>query len=362
MAEDNDQSNKTEEATPRKLDEARRKGDVAKTQDLPAFLSLAAVCGVLVASGPLATGLTEALVPFVAAPHELIGALETGAGGEIFRQALLAVLPIMGLVGLAAMVAGVMGNVVQTGFLFASEKLKPQWERVNPQKGFERIFGPDGLVHFVKTLIKVILTGFVAWQVLAPRVHELAQAAAMSPLTMGLLARELLIALAISVLSFTAVAAALDWLWQRWRFAQKMKMSREELKEDFKQTEGDPHVKARLRQIRMEKARQRMMANVPKATVVITNPTHFAVALRYAPEESGAPICVAKGVDAVALRIREVAGDHDVPIVENPPLARALYATVDVDEVIPREHFEAVAKVIGFVMSGAARRGRRYLD
>jgi flagellar biosynthesis protein FlhB len=146
-------------------------------------------------------------------------------------------------------------------------------------------------------------------------------------------------------------------LVMRLRFAKRMRMTKEELKEDYKQSEGDPHVKARLRQIRMQRSRQRMMANVPKATVIVTNPTHYSVALRYEPDQGdAAPVCLAKGVDAVALRIREVAREHDVPIVENVPLARALYAAVDIDETIPREHFEAAAKVIGFVMQ--KRRGR----
>ena len=161
----------------------------------------------------------------------------------------------------------------------------------------------------------------------------------------------------MSTLIFLGFTAGADFLWQRYRFAERMKMTKEELKEDYKQSEGDPHVKAKLKQIRAQRSRQRMMQNVPKATVVVTNPTHYSVALRYEPGEGdAAPICVAKGVDALALRIREVAREHDVPIVENVPLARALYAAVDVDETIPREHFEAVAKVIGFVMQKRKKR------
>jgi len=152
--------------------------------------------------------------------------------------------------------------------------------------------------------------------------------------------------------------AAGDFAWQKMRFAKRMRMTKQEFKDDFKQSEGDPHIKAKLQQIRMQRSRQRMMQNVPKATVIVTNPTHYSVALRYEPDQGdAAPLCVAKGVDAVALRIREVAREHDVPIVENVALARALYAVVDVDETIPREHFEAAAKVIGFVMQKRKRRG-----
>ena len=167
--------------------------------------------------------------------------------------------------------------------------------------------------------------------------------------------RDLAISLMVATLVFLGLSAGVDFLWQKYRFAERMKMTKEELKEDFKQSEGDPHVKAKLKQIRAQRSRQRMMQAVPTATVIVTNPTHYSVALRY---EAGyaAPVCVAKGVDAVALRIREVARDHKVPIVENVPLARALYAAVDVDETIPREHFEAAARVIGFVMQKRRKR------
>jgi flagellar biosynthetic protein FlhB len=194
--------------------------------------------------------------------------------------------------------------------------------------------------------------------VLEPHKDELASMAAMEPVAMLDFSRTLLVALFGAVLTFLGLTAGLDWLWQRQRFMARMRMSREEMKEDFKQTEGDPHVKARLKQIRIARSRKRMMANVPKATVVITNPTHYAVALRYVQGETAAPVCLAKGVDSLALKIREVATAHDIPIVEDPPLARALYATVDVDEAIEREHFEAVARVIGFVMGSKRRQAR----
>jgi flagellar biosynthetic protein FlhB len=167
--------------------------------------------------------------------------------------------------------------------------------------------------------------------------------------------------LLFAVVCLLGAGAVVDWLWQRQRFMQRMRMSREEVKEDFKQTEGDPHVKNRQRQIRFQRARQRMIQAVPKATVVVMNPTHYAVALRYVQGETAAPQCVAKGLDLLALRIRQVAEENRVPVVEDPPLARALYATVEVDQTIPREHYKAVAKVIGFVMQAARRRRARAL-
>jgi flagellar biosynthetic protein FlhB len=258
---------------------------------------------------------------------------------------------------LAVVIGGVGGNLAQSGFLFTAEKLKPKWSTLSPMSGFKRIFGPDGIVQFIKTFLKLVAIGAVCWMVLKPHTRELENLAAMSPAMILPFARDLAASLMIAALVFLGFTAGADFIWQKFRFAKRMRMTKEETKEDYKQTEGDPHVKGKLRQIRMQRSRQRMMQAVPTATVIVTNPTHYSVALRYEPDQGdGAPVCVAKGVDAVALRIRELATESGVPIVENVPLARALYAAVEVDDVIPREHFEAAAKVIGFVMQGRKRR------
>ena len=358
MAEGADPESKTEEATPRKLAEARKKGDVAKSPDVAAALSLAGAAAVVLMSGGwFATSMAEQLLPFIAAPHTMLGGLETGAGVEIGAIALWAIAPFLGVVMLATILGGVGGNVAQSGLIFTAEKLKPDWSKVNPLAGFKRIFGPDGLVQFVKTFLKLIAVGVICWLVLKSHLRELENMAAMPPAMILPVARDLALALMMSTIIFLAFTAGADFLWQRYRFAERMKMSKEELKEDYKQSEGDPHVKAKLKQIRAQRSRQRMMQNVPNATVIVTNPTHYSVALRYEPGEGdAAPICVAKGVDALAMRIREVGREHNVPIVENVPLARALYAAVDIDETIPREHFEAAAKVIGFVLQKRKKR------
>ena len=356
MAEGTDPESKTEEATPRKLADARKKGDVAKSPDVAAALSLTgAAAVVLMTGGWFATSMAEDLLPFIAAPHTMIGGLETGAGVEIGAIALWAVAPFLGMVMLATILGGVGGNLAQSGLIFTAEKLKPDWSKVNPLKGFKRIFGPDGLVQFVKTFLKLLAVGFICWLVLKPHLRELENMAAMPPAMILPMARDLAVALMMATIIFLGFTAGADFLWQKYRFAERMKMSKEELKEDYKQSEGDPHVKAKLKQIRAQRSRQRMMQNVPKATVIVTNPTHYSVALRYEAGDA-APVCVAKGVDALALRIREVGREHNVPIVENVPLARALYAAVDIDETIPREHFEAAAKVIGFVMQKRKKR------
>lgn len=358
MADGPDPESKTEDATPRKLEEARKKGDVAKSPDVAAALSLAGAAGVLLAGGGwFSTQIAEGLTPFLAQPHAMIGGLEAGAGVEIGMQAVWAATPFLAALMFAVILGGVGGNLAQSGLIFTADKIKPKWSKVSPLEGFKRIFGPDGLVQFLKTFIKLVAIGAVCWMVLKPHTRELENLAAMSPAMILPFARDLALALMVSALVFLALTAGADYLWQRIRFAKRMRMTKEELKEDFKQSDGDPHVKAKLRQIRMQRGRQRMMQAVPDATVIITNPTHYSVALRYEPDQGdGAPVCVAKGVDALALRIREVAKEHNVPIVENVPLARALYAAVEVDDVIPRDHFEAAAKVIGFVMQQRKRR------
>lgn len=358
MAEDADQDSKTEEASPRKLQEARKKGDFARSPDVATTLSLAGAAAVLLLSGSyFSQQMAEDLVPFIAAPHTMLGGLDAGGGVEIGIHAVMTFAPFLLSLMLAVIVGSVFGNVAQSqGFIFTAEKLKPKLSTLNPISGFKRIFGPDGLVQFLKTFIKLVLIGVVCWWVLKPHVRELENLAAMSPMVILPFAMEICIRLFVAALVFLTLTAGADYIWQRIRFARRMRMTKQESKDDFKQSEGDPHVKAKLRQIRMQRSRQRMMQAVPTATVIVTNPTHYSVALRYNPDDGDpAPICVAKGVDALALRIREVAKEHDVPIVENVPLARALYATVEVDEIIPREHFEAAAKLIGFVMNARRR-------
>ena len=357
MAEEKDQESKTEEATPRKLDEARKKGDVAKTPDLASWLSLMGASAViLVGGGWFTSRMAAELIPFLAQPHAMVDALHAGAGVEIGARAIWSTVPLLGAIALATIVGGAGGNLAQSGFLFTGEKIKPKLEKISPLKGAKRIFGPDGLVQFIKTFLKLVAIVAIAWVVLKPHTREMEALAAMSPAAILPMARDLAVAIIGATLAFLGVTAFADFLWQRHRFAKRMRMTREELKDDYKQAEGDPHVKAKLKQIRAQKGRQRMMQNVPNATVIVTNPTHYSVALKYEPGKDAAPLCVAKGVDALALKIREVAREHEVPIIEDVPLARALYATVEVDEVIPREHFEAAAKVIGFVLNRRKRR------
>ena len=355
MAEEEGAS-RTEEATPHKLAEARKKGDVAKTQDLPQWASLAAVFSVLAVSGGwFMQKLVVSLTPFIAHADDI--SVHGPAGVLVMRQAFEASAPLLVTVLLSAAAAGVAGHLIQHGFLWTPSKLAFDFKKLSPMAGLKRMFGVDSLVQFFKTLLKVICVGIVCWLVMKPHATEMANLAAVDPMAMLPLAAELSKALFYAILALMALTAGADWFWQRFRFLNRMKMSKEEIKDEYKQQEGDPHIKGKLRQIRMEKGRRRMMANVAKATVVVMNPTHYAVALRYEEGETAAPQCVAKGLDDLALKIRAIAEEAGVAVVEDPPLARALYAAVEVDDVIPPKHYEAVAKVIGFVMNGAKRGG-----
>lgn len=357
MAEESDPSSKTEEATPRRLEEARRHGDVAKSADLASWASLAGVAGTIaIAGGWLCRDLAQRLLPFLAQPDAFT--LENGGAVQVFRLAVTAAAPALIVVLGAGMASGVAGNVLQQGFLWAPDRLTPDLSKVSPFSGFRRLFGIDGLMHFLRSVLKLAIVAVVAWVSLKPHATDLEGLSRMDLAVLLPFAAGILKSLAFAILIFLGAGAILDFIWQRQRHLQRMRMSREELKDEHRQSEGDPQVKAKIRKIRLERARRRMMQAVPKATVVIANPTHYAVALKYEQGKTEAPICVAKGIDLMALKIREIAEEAKVPVVEDPPLARALYAAVEIDEAIPVDHYQAVAKVIGFVLNQAKRRAR----
>jgi flagellar biosynthetic protein FlhB len=358
MAEGDDSASKTEDATAKKLSDARGDGDVAKSPEVAQTAALAGAFGaVALGGGALARHLADGLLPFIAHPDTI--ELHGQAGAAVAWAVMQAAWPCLAAVLGATALAGVSGNVVQMGgLLFTTAKLQPNLSKLNPIEGFKRLFGIDGLMNFLRAILKVLLVSAVAWWVLAPHAQELPGLVLVGPLAVIDYSVGVAKSLMMAVLALLALLALVDFLWQRQRFATKMKMTKEEVKDDFKQSEGDPHVKSRQRQIRLERAKRRMIQKVPQATVVVVNPTHYAVALRYEQGETPAPECLAKGVDAVALKIREVAEEAGVPIIEDPPLARALYANVEIDEIIPQHHYEAVAKIIGFILAGKRRRAR----
>jgi len=261
-----------------------------------------------------------------------------------------ALIAALGVPFLMMMIAAIAGNMVQHQLVWSTEGLTPHFSKISPVSGAKRIFGKQAAANFFKGLFKVIALGAVMTAILWPERHRLESMVRFDPSVLLGITTSLTLRLLGAVVAMLAVVAIADYLFQYRQWYERQKMSLQEMKEEFKQSEGDPQVKGRIRQLRQARMKKRMMAAVPKASVVITNPTHYAVALSYERGMS-APVCVAKGVDTLALKIREIAGKHDIPIVENVPLARALYATVEIDAEIPVEHYHAVAEIIGYVMS-----------
>jgi flagellar biosynthetic protein FlhB len=233
--------------------------------------------------------------------------------------------------------------------LFSVDPIMPQLSRISPAAGLQRLFSKQALANFAKGLAKVTLFGAVIGALLWPQRQRIVGLAAVDPAIILPFTSVLAIKMLGTVVAILAIVAAADYLFQYRQWFERQKMSVREMKEEFRQSEGDPAIKGKIRQLRIARAKKRMMSAVPKASVVITNPTHFAVALKY-ERGMNAPVCVAKGADLIARKIREVAEAHDVPVVENPPLARALHGTVEVDQEIPQEHYRAVAEIIGYVM------------
>jgi flagellar biosynthetic protein FlhB len=349
MADDQDKSQQTEDATQKRLDEAFAHGDVVKSSEVTSFILLAGGALALAMFGhSIAENLAQFLTRFIQQPEQMD--VNGASLIEMMRVSALKTGMILGPFFAVMMGAGLAGNLLQSRPSFTLDKIRPDFSKLSIPAGLARMFGPDGWMNLVKGLLKIAIVGMAIWTQLWPERTSLESILNQSTGDVVADMSHLLFKVFIAALSALAVIAVADYFYQRYRFFQRNKMSKQEIKEEYRQNEGDPHIKAKVRQIRHERARKRMMAAVPSATVVIMNPTHFAVALKYESGKMAAPVCVAKGVDAVALRIRAVAEENDVPVVENPPLARALHAAVEIDETVPPEHFKAVAQVIGYVM------------
>ena len=352
MAEE-DQSSKTEEATPKKLDDAFQRGEVAKSQEISHWFML---FGGTMALALFAEASGAQLSGFFTGYFERVGTMPADGGRmvDLMGRVGMLLIAVLALPFMVLVLAAIGGNLIQHRPVLSAERLKPKFSKISPLGGLKRLFSLRSFTEFLKGLLKITIVGAIAVLVLMPELDRLDEVVRMPLEELLLMARALALRMLVGALAAMAVIAVIDFVYQRFEFAKQQRMSRQEIKDEYKQTEGDPMIKARLRQIRMERSRRRMMAAVPQASVVITNPTHFAVALKYDGEMS-APRLVAKGADLVALRIRELASEHGVPIVENPPLARALHAALDIDDEIHPDHYKAVAEVIGFVM----RRDRR---
>ena len=348
MSDEDDSSDKTEDPSQKRLDDAHEKGDVAKSQEVNTWFVLAGATLVLSSfHGSIGSGILAPLRNLVANSWMI---RTDGAGLMALTQSLgYSMLAALGVPFLMFAIAAIAGNMIQHRLVWSAESIKPKFNKVSPGAGFKRIFGKQGLANFVKGLFKVLALGAVMTAVLWPERFRLESMVRFDVSSIMVVTTSLTLQLMGAVVAMLAVVAIGDFFFQYRTWWERQKMSLQDMKMEYKQSEGDPHIKGKLRQLRQQRSKKRMMAAVPQASVIITNPTHYAVALRY---ERGmpAPICVAKGIDSLALKIREIAGKHDIPIVENVPLARALHATVEVDGEIPIEHYHAVAEIIGYVM------------
>ncbi|MGQ9370163.1 flagellar biosynthesis protein FlhB [Azospirillum sp. ST 5-10] len=350
MAEQDDDQ-KTEEPTEKRLREAAEKGDVPRARDVGLLAAMAAAWMIvlLVAPGAM-SNMASLLLPLIENPDDI--RLDGTAFDVVHRLHWLilgvgaALLPVLGVLAVGVVVSA----LGQGPFLFATERIRPKLSHLSPASGWKRIASRQAVVEFVKSLVKLGIISAAAWYAVAPYIAWTEGSVGMDVAGLPVLLRDVTLRLLLAVLLATVLMAAVDVLWNRLEWRKRLRMSFQEVKDEYKQIEGDPHARARLKEIRRSRSKRRMMANVPKATVVITNPTHFAVALEYERGRMPAPMCLAKGADLVALRIRAVAQEHGVPIVENPPLARALHATAEVDAPIPLQHYQAVAEVITYVL------------
>ena len=360
MAEENSESNeRTEDPTPRRLEEALRRGDVVKSMEVNTWFTVAGgTLIIMVFAAPMASSLQATLGGLLAKSYQL--STDGPALAALVKTLALEVAAAFGVPLLLLCVAAFAGNIVQHRIVFTTDSLRPQWSRISPMAGFARLFSGQALANFAKGLAKLCIVGGVMAALLWPQRQRLGSIVTVDPAMILPFVRSIAMKLLGTVVAVLAIVATADYLFQYRQWYERQRMSLQEIKEEFRQAEGDPAIKGKLRQLRNTRMRKRIMAAVPKASVVIANPTHFAVALRY-ERGMNAPVCVAKGVDLIARRIREIAEQHRIPVVENPPLARALHATVEVDEEIPQEHYRAVAEIIGYIMRvrRMARESRR---
>ena len=345
---------RTERATPKRREKAREEGSVPRSSDFDGAILLWGNFFLFLGLGGATVALLMQQVAHflrMARPGALAEAGQVTLLAEVIMVLGRLLLPFLGLNFVLALVIG----FAQRGFSFTAKPLQPKFDRLNPAQGFKRLFSTRALVELFKSLAKFALLGLVAYVTLRPRIPFLLGTLKL-PLGQSLdLFQAALFALYRNVMMAMLVLALADFAWQRFSFEKSIRMTKQEIKDELKDSQGNPEVKQRQRSLMMAAARKRMLAEVPKATVVVTNPTHVAVALRY-DDKMAAPICVAKGLDHLALKIRERAREAGVPTLERPELARALYRSVDLEKPVPRDLYQAVAQVLAFVyrLRGAA--------
>jgi flagellar biosynthetic protein FlhB len=348
MADEADTTDKTEDPTQKKLDDALLRGDVVKSQEVNNWFIIAGGTLVLMSfAGSMSEGLITTLRGLIANSYRIN--MDGPALPGMFQKLGIELITALALPFLILTLAALVGNLIQHKLVWTTEGLTPKFSKISPLAGLKRLFSKQALANFAKGIVKLVLLGGILVALMLPERDRMEGLVRTDLIALLPFTHVLALKMMGAVVALLGVVAAADYFFQYRTWFTKQKMSLQELKEEFKQTEGDPTIKGKLRNLRMQRSRKRMMAAVPKASVIITNPTHYAIALQY---ERGmeAPVCLAKGMDAIALKIREIASKHAIPIVENPPLARALHAAVEVDEPIPAEHYKAVAEVISYLM------------
>ena len=349
VAEDDDEASKTEEPSERKISKAKEEGDIAISQEAKSFIMLLGMLIVVWLLLPyLGKWYLNLTFKFIENPAEI--PIDLQHIRVLLLNVSLGILKILALPFLIFMIFGVAASIAQTGFVYAPKKLLPDWNKLNIFAALPKFINMKKVVESLKGIVKIVVVSYVAYLVIRPDLAKFELLPTME--TSGILSfiHNIVVLLLFSVAIAVLVIAIADYAYQKYSHLKKLRMTKQEVKDEYKQVEGDPLVKSRIRQVRMERARRRMMDNVPKADVVIVNPTHYAVALEYKMDTMEAPVVLAKGIDNIALRIKAIAEEHEIPVVENPPLARALFASAELDQTIPPEHYKAVAEVIGYVM------------
>ncbi len=342
-----DDLEKTEEPTSKKIEDARKEGNVAKSMEFSGFVVLFISALIIIFYLKYVSIDLEKYFAFITS---LIGKEFTkNLIYQIVIKSFLAFIIILAPVMFTIMMAGVLANVFQTGFLFTTKPIMPKLEKINPLKGFKRLFSAKTIIEGIKMTLKVAVAFGVGYYLFLGFLNEIPKLALMTVLEQIRWFSQKAVILIFSMMAVFLVFALIDFIYQRYSYKKSLRMSKQEIKDEFKQTEGNPEIKAKIRQLQREMSKKRMMAEVPKADVVITNPTHYAVAIRYDKEKEEAPRVIAKGVDNLALKIKEIAREAGVMIVENRPLARELYKSVEIEEIIPPKLYQAVAEVLTFV-------------
>jgi flagellar biosynthesis protein FlhB len=347
MAEESFQE-RTEKATPRKKREAREKGDVAKSMEINAAIVLiVSLAGLRLFGGSLLGGLSGLMRSVFEQLHTIEISLDSIQAMSLSSLRYLGIMmaPFVGMI----MLAGLGSNLIQTGFMFTGEQLKPKMNKISPAKGFKRMFSMRSLVELAKSIFKLLIIGLVSYMSLRAELHNYPLLIHSDVGQIVAFISRVGFALALRAAVILLILAVFDYAYQRFEYEKKLRMTKQEIKDEYKRTEGDPLIKSRIRSIQREQARKRMLSEVPKADVVITNPIHLAVALKYDSKKSSAPVVVAKGARLVAEKIKKIAHENNVPVVENKPLARMLYKSVEVGGLIPYELFKAAAEILAYV-------------